>query len=53
MILFVGGQMFNLVPATVSPAATGGGGRTPRWAERKLIDDLLWIWEANQDAEEY
>ena len=52
MFLFVGGQMFNFVPATAR--LSGGGGRG--WGTQEVFlreDDLLWIWEANQDAEDY
>ena len=53
MFLFVGGQMFNLVPATARlSSASGAGG----WGTQEVFlreDDLLWIWEANQDAEDY
>ena len=52
MFLFVGGQMFNLVPATakLSSASGGRGWGTPDFQRE---NDLLWIWEANQDAEDY
>lgn len=52
MFLFVGGQMFNLVPATTRLSGGGGsrGWGTPDFG-REI--DLLWIWEANQDAEDY